>query len=66
MCCIGRWTVDELKYMIALLQQADFDPTGVDTDLHKRVSAAIQDGFIMCCWDIPTYPFICMVYPVIS
>jgi hypothetical protein len=34
--------------MIALLQQADFkfDPTDVDTDLHKRVFAAIQDGFI--------------------
>ena len=32
--------------MIALLQQADFDPTDVDTDLHTRVSAAIQDGFI--------------------
>jgi hypothetical protein len=46
MCCIGRWTVDELKDMIALLQQADFDPTDVDTDLHKRVSSAIQDGFI--------------------
>jgi len=46
MCCIGRWTVDELNYLIALLQQADFDPTDVDTDLHKRVSSAIQDGFI--------------------
>ena len=45
MCCIGRGTVDELKDMIALLQQADFDPTDVDTDIHKRVSAAIQDGF---------------------
>ena len=32
--------------MIALLKQDDFDPTDVDTDLHKRVSAAIQDGFI--------------------
>jgi hypothetical protein len=32
--------------MIALLQQADFDPTNVDTDLHKRVSAVIQDRFI--------------------
>jgi len=32
--------------MIALLQQSDFEPTDVDTDLHKRVSAAIQDGFI--------------------
>ncbi len=46
MCCIGTWTVDELKEMIALLQQANFDPTNVDTDLHKRVSSAIQDGFI--------------------
>ena len=46
MCCIGRGTVDELKDMIALLQQADFDPTDVDTDLHKRVASAIQDGFI--------------------
>ena len=25
--CTGMWTVDELKDMIALLQQADFDPT---------------------------------------
>ena len=32
--------------MIALLKQGDFDPTDVDTDLHKRVCAAIQDGFI--------------------
>ena len=46
MCCNCRWTVDELKDMIALLQQADFDPTNVDTDLHKRVPSAIQDGFI--------------------
>ena len=46
MCCIGRWTVDELKDMIALLQGADFNPTDVDTDLHKRVSAAIQDCFM--------------------
>ena len=26
------------KDMIGLLQQANFDPTNVDTDLHKRVS----------------------------
>jgi len=42
----GRWTVDELKNMIALLKRADFDPTDIDTDLHKRVADAIQDGFI--------------------
>jgi hypothetical protein len=46
MSCTGRWTVDALKDVIALLQEADFNPTDVDTDLHKRVSAAIQDGFI--------------------
>ena len=36
--------MDELKDMIALLKQADFDPTFIDTDLHKRVADAIQDG----------------------
>ena len=29
-----------------LFKQADFDPTEIDTDLHKRVADAIQDGFI--------------------
>ena len=38
--------MDELKDMIALLKRADFDPTVIDTDLHKRVADAIQDGFI--------------------
>ena len=41
-----RWTVDELKDMIALLKWADFDPTNIHTDLHKRVADAIQDEFI--------------------
>ena len=30
--------MDELKDMIALLKRADFDPTVIDTDLHKRVA----------------------------
>ena len=38
--------MDELKGMIALLKRADFDPTVIDTDLHKRVADAIQDWFI--------------------
>ena len=38
--------MDELKDMIALLKRADFDPTDIDTDLHKRVADAIQNGFI--------------------
>ena len=33
--------MDELKDMIALLKRADFDPTVIDTDLHKRVADAI-------------------------
>ena len=41
-----RWTVNELKGMIALLKRADFEPTDIDTDLHKRVADAIQGGFI--------------------
>ena len=36
----------ELKDMIALLKRADFDPAEIDTDLRKRVAAAVKDGFI--------------------
>jgi len=32
--------------MIALLKGTDFDPAEIDTDLHKRVADAIQDGYI--------------------
>ena len=28
------------------MKRADFDPTVIDTDLHKRVADAIQDWFI--------------------
>ena len=38
--------MDELKDMIALLKWADFNPTIIETDLHKRVADAIQDWFI--------------------
>ena len=38
--------MDELKDMIALLKRADFDPAEIDTDLHKRVAAAVKDCFI--------------------
>ena len=38
--------MDELKDMIALLKWTDFDPAEIDTDLHKRVVDAIQDGYI--------------------
>ena len=38
--------MDELKDIIALLKRTDFDPAEIDTDLHKRVADAIQDGYI--------------------
>ena len=38
--------MDELKDMIALLKRTDFDPGEIDTNLHKRVADAIQDGYI--------------------
>ena len=38
--------MDELKDMIALLKRTDFDPAEIDTDLHKRVADAVQDGYI--------------------
>ena len=37
--------MDELKNMIALLKRTDFDPTDINTDLHKRVVKAIQNGY---------------------
>ena len=46
-----RWTVDELKNMIADHKRTDsgFDPAEIDTDLHKRVADAIQDCYINHC-----------------
>ena len=42
--------MDEVRYVIALLNRTDLDPTDIigdmDTDLHKRVADAMQDGFI--------------------
>ena len=42
--------MDKLKDMTAVLMWVEFNPTDIDTDLHKRVAGAImiQDGFIMC------------------
>jgi len=52
MCCIGRWTVDELKDLISLLQQADFDPTDVDTDMSLIASTTCVTK--MCMFSVQT------------
>ena len=53
-----RWTVDELKDMIALLKRADFDPTDINTDAQLRSYAYSDFGEInlMFSWVIPCNP----------
>ena len=46
--CFDRWTVDELKKVIAMLRHPDFDAKEVDPDLHRRMDKAVQDGRIKC------------------
>ena len=46
--CFDRWTVDELKKVIAMLCRPVFDAKDVDPDLHRRMDKAIQDGSIKC------------------
>ena len=62
-----RWTVDELKDMIAFFKGADFDPAEIDRDLHnvhKRVAAAVKDGLVpdrttqVISHVIPVYPML--------
>ena len=46
--CFDRWTVDELKKVIAMLRHPDFNAKDVDPDLHRRMDKAVQDGRIKC------------------
>jgi hypothetical protein len=43
-----RWTAEELKKVIEMLRQPEFDSQEVDPDLHKRMSKAVEDGRIKC------------------
>ena len=43
-----RWTVEELKKVIAMLHNPAFDSNEVDPDLHKRMDKAVLDGRIKC------------------
>jgi hypothetical protein len=43
-----KWTVEQLKNVIAMLHQPKFDSQEIDPDLHKRMGKAVQDGRIEC------------------
>ena len=45
---LPRWTQEELKKVIAMLQDIAFDSKDIDPDLHKRMDKAVQDGSIKC------------------
>ncbi len=43
-----KWTVEQLKKVIALLNNPEFDSREVDPDLHERMEKAVYDGRIKC------------------
>ena len=43
-----RWTQEELKKVIALLHNPEFDSKDIDPDLHQRMHNAVLDGRIKC------------------
>ena len=45
---VDRWTDVELKAVIAMLRNPEFDSKEVDPDLHKRMQKAVEDGRIKC------------------
>ena len=45
---LPRWTQEELKKVIAMLQDPAFDSLDIDPDLHKRMDKAVHDGRIKC------------------
>ncbi len=44
----ARWTQEELKKVIAILPDPEFDSKDIDPDLHKRMDKAVQDDCIRC------------------
>ena len=41
-----KWTIDELKKTIELIKSKDFKPEEIDSDMHKRMAKALQDGHL--------------------
>jgi hypothetical protein len=39
-----RWTAAELKNVIAMLQNPEFNSKNIDPDLHQRMTKAVNDG----------------------
>jgi hypothetical protein len=46
-CSFHRWSADELRKVIAMLRNPEFDAKDVDPDFHKRMNKAVEDGRIM-------------------
>ena len=45
---LTRWTQEELKKVIAMRHNPEFDSNDIDPDLHKRMDKAVWDGRIKC------------------
>ncbi len=43
-----RWTAEELKKVIDMLCNPEFDSSEVDPDLHRSMDNTVQDGSIKC------------------
>jgi hypothetical protein len=43
-----RWTAAELKKVIEMLQNPQFDSKDIDPNLHQRMAKAVDDGRIKC------------------
>jgi hypothetical protein len=43
-----KWTVEQLKQVIAMLRLPEFDSKEIDPDLHKRMEKSVLDGRIKC------------------
>ena len=43
-----RWTQEELKKVIAMLHNPEFDSKDIDPDLHQQMHNAVLDGRIKC------------------
>ena len=72
---LPRWTKEELKKVIAMLQNPEFDSKDIDPDLHKRMDKAVLDGRIKCFnmresnadgdQDLNLYMYILLIYVLI-
>jgi hypothetical protein len=43
-----RWRAEQLKKLIAMLSDPEFDSKDLDPDLHKRMEKAVEDVLIRC------------------